>query len=144
MGAKDYGTLWALTKKVVRYGLAVSIVMLLLGFLLYGQIGALFTNDNEVLESFKSIFFILLIAMPINTVAFVLDGLFKGLGEMKFLRNLLVMATFFGFVPVLYLGKYYDWGLYGIWIAFTIWMSIRAIALVVKFRTKFRPLLQNG
>ncbi len=144
LGAKDYSTLWALTKKVVRYGLAVSIVMLLLGFLLYGQIGALFTNDNEVLESFKSIFFILLIAMPINTVAFVLDGLFKGLGEMKFLRNLLVMATFFGFVPVLYLGKYYDWGLYGIWIAFTIWMSIRAIALVVKFRTKFRPLLQNG
>jgi len=78
-----------------------------------------------------------------NTMAFVLDGLFKGLGEMKYLRNTLLAATFLGFVPTLFLGKYLEWGFYGIWIAFTIWMIIRGGALVFKFRRKFRPLLQN-
>tara|TARA_R110002167_G_scaffold158880_6_gene354248 strand:- start:14367 stop:15701 length:1335 start_codon:yes stop_codon:yes gene_type:complete len=143
LGAKDYDNLWKLTKKVVRYGLVVSLGMLLFGFLFYGKIGHLFTNDVEVLTRFKSIFFILLLALPINTVAFVLDGLFKGLGEMKFLRNLLVLATFLGFVPVLFLGRYMGWELYGIWIAFTLWMTLRAGALVWKFRRKFRPRLQN-
>ncbi len=143
LGAKDYTALWELAKKIVVYGLAVSLMMMLGGALLYGQIGRLFSHDQQVLLSFGSIFFILLLALPINTVAFVLDGLFKGLGEMKFLRNLLLMATFLGFVPVIYLGKYFDWQLYGIWAAFTVWMSIRAGALVWKFRRKFRPLVQN-
>jgi Na+-driven multidrug efflux pump len=78
-----------------------------------------------------------------NMVAFVFDGLFKGLGEMKYLRNVLLVATFLGFVPLLFLGKFLGWGLYGIWIAFTLWMFIRGGALVWKFRRKFRPLLQN-
>jgi Na+-driven multidrug efflux pump len=78
-----------------------------------------------------------------NTIAFVFDGLFKGLGEMKYLRNVLLLATFLGFAPTLFLAKYLDWGLYGIWIALTVWMVIRGGALVWKFRRKFRPLLQN-
>jgi Na+-driven multidrug efflux pump len=143
LGARDYSALWELTKKIVFYGLVVSIAMIIGGVLLYGKIGQLFSHDLQVLESFGSIFFILLLALPINTVAFVLDGLFKGLGEMKFLRNLLLSATFLGFVPVIYLGHYFNWQLYGIWAAFTIWMSIRAGALVWKFRRKFRPLVQN-
>jgi MATE family multidrug resistance protein len=47
------------------------------------------------------------------------------------------------FLPVLYLGTFMNWGLYGIWIAFTCWMLIRGGALIWKFRQKFRPLLQN-
>ena len=76
-------------------------------------------------------------------VAFVLDGIFKGMGEMKYLRNVLLSATFLGFVPVLFFTKYMGWGIYGIWIAFLVWMAIRGGALVWKFRSKFRPLLQN-
>ena len=62
---------------------------------------------------------------------------------MKYLRNVLLVATFLGFVPLLFLGKFLGWGLYGIWIAFTLWMFIRGGALVWKFRRKFRPQLQN-
>ncbi len=79
-----------------------------------------------------------------NSVAFLFDGIFKGLGEMKYLRNVLLSATFLGFVPLLYLGKYLGWGLYGIWIAFTMWMCIRGAALVWKFRHKFLPLMQKA
>ena len=143
LGAKDYTGLWGLAKKITLYGFLVSLVLVLLGFLFYRPIGSLFSNETIVLETFYSIFFIVIIGLPMNTLAFVLDGLFKGLGEMKYLRNTLLVATFLGFVPTLFIGKYLGWGFYGIWIAFTVWMVIRGLALVFKFRTKFRPLLQN-
>ncbi|MEJ2162626.1 MAG: MATE family efflux transporter, partial [Robiginitalea sp.] len=104
---------------------------------------ALSSGDFTVLSAFSSVFFIVILGLPINTVAFIYDGIFKGLGEMRYLRNVLLIATFLVFLPVLYLGTFMNWGLYGIWIAFTCWMLIRGGALIWKFRQKFRPLLQN-
>lgn len=143
LGAKDYIGLWKLAKKILLYGTIVSLILMVLGLLFYQPIGKVFSNETQVLQTFYSIFFILILGLPMNTLAFIYDGLFKGLGEMKYLRNVLLTATFLGFVPVLFIGKYLNWGLYGIWIALTVWMVIRGIALVIKFRSKFRPLLQN-
>ncbi|MCP4976010.1 MAG: MATE family efflux transporter [Maribacter sp.] len=143
LGAKNYNGLWKLAKKIMLYGAIVSIVLMLTGFLFYKPIGGIFSNEIEVLETFYAVFFILILGLPMNTIAFVFDGLFKGLGEMKYLRNVLLTATFLGFIPALFLTKYLNWGLYGIWIALTVWMAIRGGALVWKFRRKFRPLLQN-
>ena len=143
LGAKNYDGLWELAKKIMLYGFVISLILVVVGFLFYGPIGRIFSNDITVLQTFYSIFFILILGIPMNMVAFVFDGLFKGLGEMKYLRNVLLVATFLGFVPMLFLGKFLGWGLYGIWIAFTLWMFIRGGALVWKFRRKFRPLLQN-
>lgn len=144
LGAGDYRGLWVLAKKVVWYGSLVSLLLMGLGFLFYEPIGRLFSNEKIVLDSFYTVFYIVILGMPINTVAFVFDGLFKGLGEMKYLRNVLLAATFLGFVPALYMGSYLHWGLHGIWIAFTIWMGVRGGALVWKFRLKFYPLLQKA
>tara|TARA_R110000765_G_scaffold140186_4_gene240639 strand:- start:824 stop:2158 length:1335 start_codon:yes stop_codon:yes gene_type:complete len=143
LGAKNYDGLWDLAKKIMLYGFVISLILAAVGFLFYRPIGRIFSNDLTVLQAFYSIFFILILGIPMNMVAFVFDGLFKGLGEMKYLRNVLLVATFLGFVPLLFLGKFLGWGLYGIWIAFTLWMFIRGGALVWKFRRKFRPLLQN-
>jgi len=126
----------AYIKKISLYGVLVSLILMALGFVFYYPIGILFSKETLVLETFYAIFFM-------NTIAFVLDGLFKGLGEMKYLRNTLLSATFLGFIPTLFIGKYLEWNLTGIWIAFTVWMLIRGGALVWKFRKKFRPLLQN-
>ncbi len=143
LGARDYPGLWKLASKITLCGVVVSLLMMLLGFLFYKQVGLMFSNETIVLESFYSIFFIVLLALPMNSVAFVLDGLFKGLGEMRYLRNVLLSATVAGFIPVIFTGRILDLGLYGIWVAFVVWMLIRSIALVWKFRQKFRPLLQK-
>jgi len=143
LGEKNFDGLWNLAKKITQYGLIVSGVIMLLATIFYKPLGSLFSNETLVLSAFYGIFYIIIIGLPINTVAFVLDGVFKGLGEMKYLRNTLLSATFLGFIPALFLGKYLSWGLTGIWIAFTVWMLIRGGALVWKFRRKFRPLLQN-
>ncbi|MGC1516240.1 MAG: MATE family efflux transporter [Maribacter sp.] len=144
LGEKNYDGLWDLSKKITTYGLAVSAVIMLLASMFYRPLGSLFSNESVVLSTFYSVFYIIIIGLPINTIAFVLDGVFKGLGEMKYLRNTLLAATFIGFVPVLFIGKYFGLGLTGIWIAFTVWMLIRGGALVWKFRQKFMPLVQNA
>lgn len=143
LGEKNYTDLWLLAKKIVKYGIYVSLVLMAVSFLFYKPIGRLFSNEELVLNAFYGVFYIIIAGLPINTIAFVLDGVFKGLGEMKYLRNTLLIATFLGFIPVLFLGRYLGWGLAGIWVAFTLWMLIRGGALVLKFRRKFRPLLQN-
>lgn len=142
-GARDYDGLWKLAKKVVGYGVLVSLILVLTGFIFYRPLGSLFSNEVLVLNSFYTIFFIVILGLPMNSVAFVLDGVFKGLGEMKFLRNVLLLATFLGFIPALFLGKSFGLDLYGIWIAISLWMLIRGGALVWKFNHKFRPLLQK-
>jgi putative MATE family efflux protein len=141
VGAKDYKGLALLTKKILIYGLIISFVLMALGFIFYKPIGQIFSNDLPVLTVFYSIFFIVILGLPINAIAFVYDGVFKGLGEMKYLRNTLLWATFLGFIPTLFIGIYFEWKLYGIWIAFTVWMLIRGSALVFEFRRKYLPLI---
>jgi Na+-driven multidrug efflux pump len=84
-----------------------------------------------------------LLSQPLNSFAFTLDSIFKGIGEMAYLRNVLLGATIFGFLPALYFAKYMEWGLVGIWSALLIWIAYRAIALIIKFKRKYIPLVEN-
>ncbi|WP_282143867.1 MATE family efflux transporter [Cellulophaga baltica] len=140
LGSKDYDGLFSLAKKIMIYGVLVSLLLMTLGFIFYTPIGTFFSNDIPVLNAFYGIFFIVILGQPINSIAFIFDGLFKGLGEMKYLRNTLLAATFLGFIPALFIGKYFGLELQGIWIAFTLWMFIRGGALVIEFKRKFMPL----
>jgi len=137
LGEKNYKKLWKLSIKLSRYSIIISIVLSVFCAMLYFPTGKLFSSDATVLSSFYNIFWIVLIMQPINAVAFVFDGIFKGLAEAAVLRNLLLTATFLGFIPVLLIGDYFNLKLYGIWIAFTVWMLMRAGILVVKFRRKY-------
>jgi putative MATE family efflux protein len=143
LGAKDYNGLWSLAKKINLYGIVVSLILMLMGFLFYEPIGRLFSKESGVLGVFFGVFYIVLLGLPMNSVAFLFDGMFKGMGKMKFLRNVLLGATFLGFVPALYFGLYMGWGIHAIWLAFVVWMLFRSTPLVWKFRSEFKPLLQK-
>lgn len=137
LGEKNYKQMWKLSIKLSRYSIVIAILLSLVCGILYFSIGTLFSKETEVLKLFYSIFWVVLIMQPINAIAFVFDGIFKGLAEAATLRNLLLIATFLGFLPVLLLTDYFNLKLYGIWIAFAIWMIIRASVLVVKFKRKY-------
>ena len=137
LGEKNYKKLWRLSVKLTRYSIVVSIILAMFCAVFYFPIGRLFSKDPLVLQSFYGIFWIVLIMQPINAIAFVFDGIFKGLGEAATLRNLLLFATFLGFIPVLLIGDYFNLKLYAIWLAFTVWMLMRAGILVFKFRRKY-------
>ncbi|WP_417885442.1 MATE family efflux transporter [Zunongwangia sp.] len=137
LGAKDYTNLWNLSKKISKYAVIIAIILAIICLGLYTNIGLLFNKDEAVLALYGSIFWLLLLMQPVNAIAFMFDGIFKGLGEAKYLRNLLLVATFLGFTPTLLIGDYFGLKLYAIWIAFFVWMLIRSIGLVIKFRRKY-------
>lgn len=143
LGAQDYASLWALARKTLWYGLAVSGILMMGGLLFHRLIGRAFSEDPAVLEIFNPLFLVVILVLPLGAVAFIYDGLYKGMGKMRLLRNVLLAATFLGYLPVLYLGKALGWGLTGIWAALAVWMAIRGGVLVWKFRQKFHPLLQK-
>ena len=143
LGERNYKSLWKLTKRVSFYNLLVSTFLVIIGILLYEPLGLIFNKDETVLTILYGMFFMVLISLPLNALAFTLDSIFKGLGEMKYLRNVLLGATFLGFIPVLYFSKYMGWGLLGIWIAMNVWVAYRGVALLIKFRRKYIPLIGN-
>lgn len=142
LGAKDYKKLWILTKRVNTYNLFVAGLLMIACTVGYTFAGELFTNEDIVLKAFYSVFFIVILIQPLNSIAFTLDAIFKGLGEMAYLRNTLLGATFLGFVPMVYFGKWMHWELKGIWYAFVVWMVFRASALCIKYYNSYYKLLK--
>jgi len=143
LGEKNYKALLELNKKLIKYAFILGIIFILLGVILYKPIGMIFTKEQTVLEQFYTIFWVILAMQPLCAITFIFDGTFKGMGEMKYLRNVLIFATTLGFLPTLIFFDYLDFKLYAIWIAFTVWMFCRGIFLYFKFYRKFSPLAQK-
>lgn len=142
-GANRPDLLIALSNKLIKYGILVGVAIAGVGALLYYPLGNLFSNDPAVLEAFYDVFWIVLLMQPICALAFIFDGMFKGLGRMKYLRNVLLGATFLVFLPVLLYLDYLGYQLYAIFIAMTFWMVARGLPLIIKFRKLFLPSHQN-
>ena len=138
-GAKQFETLVELSQRLTKKALIVGLLMAGLGGLFYKSVGAMFTSDPNVLADFYEVFWIVLAMQPLCAITFVFDGIFKGLGKMKALRNVLFAATFLVFIPALLLGHYLELKLHGILWAFTLWIAARGVPLVVKFRKQFLP-----
>lgn len=139
LGQKNYLKIWKLSRQLNSYTFVISVVLGAVCFIFYEGIGSLFSQDEEVLSLFYGIFWIVIIMQPVNAVAFVFDGIFKGLAEAVLLRNTLLAATFLGFIPVLLIGDHFDLRLYAIWIAFFVWMLMRGGILVVVFKKRYLP-----
>ena len=142
-GAKDYPNLVKLSNRLIIYGLALGALMAVVGLLLYKPLGTVFSKDPEVLTAFNDVFWIVCIMQPFCAIAFIFDGIYKGLGRMKDLRNVVLFATFIVFLPLLFLFDSRDMKLHGIFIAITFWIIARGIPLILKFRKIFIPLAQN-
>ncbi|WP_341215987.1 MATE family efflux transporter [uncultured Wocania sp.] len=143
-GGKEYNLLIILSNKLIKYGIIIGILIAIVGGLLYYPLGNIFTNDPEVLKQFYSIFWIVLAMQPLCTIAFIFDGIFKGLGKMEALRNVLLISTFLVFIPVLFWLDHLDYKLYAIFIALTFWIIARGFPLILIFRKIFIPLSKNN
>lgn len=142
-GAKQYTLLIALSNKLIKYGILVGLFLGVFGALFYYPLGRIFTNDPLVLKEFYNVFWIVLLMQPLCAIAFIFDGVFKGLGKVKILRNMLLFATFIIFLPIVYGLDALDYKLSAIFIAILVWIAVRGIPLIVIFRKIFIPLSQK-
>ncbi len=139
-GAKAYHLLIKLSNQLIKYGIIIGIITGGIGALFYFPLGRIFTSDPKVLHVFYEVFWMVLLMQPVCALAFIFDGIFKGLGKMKYLRNVLLFATFLIFVPLLFWLDALNYKLYAIFIAITVWIVARGIPLIIKFRQLFLPL----
>ncbi|MCT4628431.1 MATE family efflux transporter [Winogradskyella sp.] len=143
LGAKAYKTLINLNQQLIKYGIVVGLIIAFIGALFYYPIGNIFTDDKAVLSEFYNVFWMILAMQPLCALAFIFDGVFKGLGRMQYLRNVLLFSTLLVFIPVIFWADFMDYKLYGVFTAFTLWIIARGLPLIIKFRKTFNPLVQN-
>ena len=136
-GEKSYNVLMKFGNDLTKIGIKIGAIMCIIGFVFYYPLGKIFNNDPVVLQEFYNVFWIVLAMLPLCSIAFIFDGLYKGLGWMKDLRNVLLFSTFIVFVPFVVLFDHYELGLHGIFYAFTLWILARSIPLIIKFRKTF-------
>ena len=139
-GEKSYSVLMKFGNDLTKIEVKIGIIMCIIGFIFYYPLGRIFNNDAVVLKEFYNVFWIVLAMLPLCSIAFIFDGLYKGLGWMKDLRNVLLFSTFIIFVPFVILFDHYELGLHGIFYAFTLWILSRSIPLIIKFRKTFNKL----
>ncbi|MHC5201165.1 MATE family efflux transporter [Myroides sp. LJL119] len=137
LGEKNFKLMWQMIKKISLYSVIISLILIAICLLLYNKIGLIFNSDPNVNNIFTSVFWIVLIMQPINALAYIFDGVYKGMGDAKFLRNNLLFATFLGYIPTLLIADYLGLQMYGIWLAFAVWMCLRSFPVIYVFKKNY-------
>ena len=138
-GERNWKELYRVAWQVVRMSVTIGSVLAVIYLAGYNLIGGIFTSDPQVLLLLGSIFWIVIITQPINAIAFTFDGVYKGLGNGKILRNSLIVATFLVFIPIAWLTDQLGWQLYAVWAAFLSWMIARGLLLALHFQKNYHP-----
>jgi MATE family multidrug resistance protein len=134
LGERNFVALKKMVKDVARISVLIGFLLGMIYTLGYTVVPKAFTKDELVGQALMSIFWIIILMQPINAVAFAYDGVFKGLGEAKLLRNVLLISTFLVFFPFVLVTQYLDWKFYAVWAGMMIWMVSRAGFLAVLFQ----------
>lgn len=91
---------WAdLSLKLTRMAFAFGAVMMFL-YLAVPEIAALFTNQQPVLRSVDSVWWVITIMQIPNALSFIADGLLFSRGELSFVRKRMVEGVLFLFWPM--------------------------------------------
>jgi len=126
LGAKNIEAMQRNLNRNLMLSLIVSFTLAGLLLIFDAQIMELLIDNEEVWSMYPLILPLFALCLPINALAFTLDGVFKGMGKAKFLRNILFISTLFGFLPVLLIGHQFMPGLQIIWYAIIMWMLLRS------------------
>lgn len=125
LGAKDKEAMQRNLNRNLLLSLIVSFILAGLLMVFNSSVMGLIINNEEVWSMYPVILPLFALCLPINALAFTLDGVFKGMGKAKFLRNILFISTVFGFLPVLLIGHQVMPGLQIVWYAILMWMLLR-------------------
>lgn len=112
----------------VGWGLFLGVIGTLVYALFGNQILHIFTDKADVITMAKSVLFWTILAPVVSSFCYIFDGIYIGATETKIMRNTMIMATFFVFLPTYY-GATYLIGKHGLWLAMVLFMVTRGVAL---------------
>lgn len=123
---KDYDKATAIASRVLQLGLVLGLILAV--FLGVGmQFGAkLFTSDDNVLRLIGIGIPFVAATQPINALAFVFDGVNFGASDFTYSASSMVLVAILSILCLFVLSS--TNGFVGIWVALTIYMSLRTFA----------------
>lgn len=139
MGERNWIDLHRVAWQVVRMSVTIGAALAAIYLAGYTIIGTMFTNDAVVQGLLGGVLWMVILTQPINAVAFAFDGIYKGLGNGKILRNVLLISTFGAFVPIAWGADAFGWKLHAVWAAFLAWMIVRGLLLSLHFEKNHTP-----
>ena len=100
-----------------------------------GVVPAWFSGDPQVQDQAMIAWPWFVAMQPLAGVVFALDGVLIGAGDVKYLRNLTIVAAAGAFLPAIWAAHALDLGLGGIWAGLTLFVVVRLVALLLRLRS---------
>jgi len=92
----------------------------------------LFTSDPMVVEQAMVAWPWFVGMLPVAGVVFALDGVLIGAGDVRYMRNITLLSTLGGFLPMVWLAYALQLGLGGIWGGLALFILIRLGAMLAR------------
>jgi putative MATE family efflux protein len=125
LGAHALDVASALARRLLVAGLVLGLGFAAVLAAGHTVIPAVFTNDDAVREQTEKLWPVLVLMMPVNGVLFALDGVLLGAGDLKFMRNVTVLAALAAYLPVSVATIHYGWGLTALWLGLAAFIGVR-------------------
>lgn len=130
-GSKNYKKFHQVLGLIFKISFLISMLFALF-YLVFGQsiinrLTSLMTVQTEAGHYIYWIIAVVVVSMP----SFVYDGVFVATTEAKIMRNTMVVATIFCYIPLWFFGKPY--GNHGLWMAFLGFFIIRSLAVHIYY-----------
>ncbi|MEU3455404.1 MATE family efflux transporter [Micromonospora sp. NPDC006766] len=135
LGAGDAAGARALARRIALLGGACGVAFAVLIAAGAGLVPSWFSADPQVRGQAMLAWPWLVALQPIGGVVFALDGVLIGAGDVRYLRNLTIVAALGGFLPAIWLAYGLDLGLGGIWAGLTLFVVLRLVALLLRLRS---------
>jgi len=138
MGAKEYDEIYKRCLRYLKYGITASVVGAVLLFLFYRPLLGIFTDNEEVFEIARILFFLGIILEPGRAFNIILiTGGLRATGDVKFPVYMGILfqwgvGAFLGFI----FGIVFGWGLVGIMIAALLDEWVRGIIMFFRWRSR--------
>ena len=135
LGAGDAAGARALARRIALAGLACGVAFAVVIAAAAGILPRLFTSDAAVRDQ-AAIAWPWFVAMqPVAGLVFALDGVLIGAGDVRYLRDMTVVAALGFFLPTIWAAYVFDWGLAGIWAGLTLLVVVRCAAVLLRLRS---------
>ena len=129
-GAKDKIQLKKTVKLLLTWGICLSVPFTLLYWLFPETFIGLISNQAEVIEQARPYHLYMIIIPIITFAAFIWDGIYIGATAARSIRNTMIIASIFVFLPAWYF-LMPAFGNHGLWIAFLLFMLARGISMTL-------------
>ncbi|WP_018219016.1 MATE family efflux transporter [Salinispora vitiensis] len=135
LGADDAAAARGLARRIGLLGAGCGVAFALVIAAGAGVVPGWFSADGQVRAEAMVAWPWFVAMLPLAGVVFALDGVLIGAGDIRYLRNLTIVAALGGFLPAIWLAYGLDLGLGGIWAGLTFFVVLRLAALLLRLRS---------